>query len=87
MNCVRPISLEMVAADLVGLESDLPTEVLGGQSFSTWHQWRNRVRKVETAAGLASEVNALAFIGLSFKLLVAVSDSRFLAKSDFDADH
>ncbi|CAD7704969.1 unnamed protein product [Ostreobium quekettii] len=55
VNCVRPISLEMVAADLVGLESDLPTEALGGQSFSTWHQWRSRVRKVETAAGLASE--------------------------------
>ncbi|CAD7700851.1 unnamed protein product [Ostreobium quekettii] len=55
VNCVAPISLEMVAANLVGLESDLPTEVLGGQNFATWHQWRTRVRKAETAAGLASE--------------------------------
>ena len=56
MNCVQSVSLSMVANNLIGLETDLPPELLGGQSFSTWHQWRMRVVKAETAAGLASEV-------------------------------
>ncbi|CAD7698723.1 unnamed protein product [Ostreobium quekettii] len=53
---VRQASLEIVAERLVRLESDLPCEVLGGKSFSVWHQWRGRVRKSETAEGLASEI-------------------------------
>eukprot|EP00803_Ostreobium_quekettii_P008408 evm.model.scf_171.11 EVM.evm.TU.scf_171.11 scf_171:106301-112328(+) len=61
VNCVQTVSLDVAANNLIALENDLPSEVLGRQSFSTWHQWRTRVRKAETAAGLASEALLLFF--------------------------
>ena len=57
VNWARLTGLEIVAENLIALENDLPVQVLRSRSFSMWQQWRVRVQKAESAAGLASEVS------------------------------